>query len=64
LTLYYNISKLTTDRGSARGLAATIDNQGIEMRAHSPLAQSAAARVAWTGGACVLLWLAVWWALA
>ncbi len=30
----------------------------------SPLAQSAAARLAWTGMACALLWLAVWWALS
>jgi len=30
----------------------------------SALGMSALGRTAWAAGACVLLWLAVWWALA
>lgn len=34
------------------------------MPAQSPLAYSAATRLAWAGAAAAALWLAVWWALA
>jgi hypothetical protein len=40
------------------------ENSDPVRRPFSPLARSAAARLGWAAIASLLLWLAVWWALA
>ena len=56
-----------TRRRAAPAVPTRTGTVGTWMRsqlAQSPLAQSAAARLGWTGAVCALLWLAVWWALS